>query len=216
MSPTLLQLFLLLNVFLIGALTAVAVRHAYAHFRPSQHEPEKPHHTPPQSAHLPPATRERLLQAAQANFQKVLERSAADLHHDLKTTTIQLNKQLEQLGAAIISDEMKRYQEGLDELRARTEITIGSAQSEITQHQAELKAKLVEHQAELEANMGEQIAAEKQQLIQQIDTKLADAVASFLTETLQHNVDLGAQSSYLTAMLEEHKAELTKGVSDEA
>jgi hypothetical protein len=45
---------------------------------------------------------------------------------------------------------------------------------------------------------------------------LADAVASFLIETMQHNVDLGAQSTYLTTMLEEHKTELTKGIIDEA
>jgi hypothetical protein len=33
---------------------------------------------------------------------------------------------------------------------------------------------------------------------------------------MQHNVDLGAQSTYLTTMLEEHKTELTKGIIDEA
>jgi hypothetical protein len=48
-----------------------------------------------------------------------------------------------------------------------------------------------------------------------MDTKLADAVTSFLMETLQHNVDLGAQSAYLTAMLDEHKDELVKGVKHE-
>ena len=58
--------------------------------------------------------------------------------------------------------------------------------------------------------------AEKQRLLQQIDTKLADAVASFLMETLQHNVDLGAQSAYLTAMLEEHKTDFAKELSDES
>jgi hypothetical protein len=63
--------------------------------------------------------------------------------------------------------------------------------------------------------MVEEVAAERQALIQQMETKLADGVASFLTETLQHNVDLGAQTAYLTAMLEEHKDELTKGLKDE-
>ena len=58
-------------------------------------------------------------------------------------------------------------------------------------------------------------AAEKQQLIAQIDTKLADAVTSFLVETLGHNVDLGAQSDYLISVLDEHKAEFTKRVTDE-
>ena len=121
---------------------------------------------------------------------------------------------------------MKRYHESLDELRRQTEATIGSAQAEIIAHQADLTAKLSDRQAELEAALGirrveleakmtDELATEKQLLAQQVDTKLGDAVASFLAETLQHNVDLGAQSAYLTAMLDEHKAELIKGVRDE-
>jgi hypothetical protein len=215
MNPTFLQIFLFINIFLIGALVAVAVQHAYAHFKPHPHDVEKPRPTT-QPVHLPPSVRERLLQSAEGKFQAMLDRSADQLEHNLQTTAIQLNKQLEKLGAEIISDEMKRYREGLDELRARTEITIGSAQTEIAQHQADLTTKLAERQVELEAKLADDMAAEKQHLVQQIDTRLADGVASFLLETLQHNVDLGAQSAYLTAMLDEHKTELVKGVTDEA
>lgn len=215
MSPDFLQIFLLVNVFLIGALTAVAIRHAYAHFRPAHHEEEKPHRTPP-TAHLPPAIREQLLHAAKANFQVVLERSANQLQHSLDSTSTQLNKQLEKLGTKIIEDETERYRTTLDLLREQAETAINGAQSEISQHQTDLQAKLVEHQAKVEAELTAKMTAEHEQLLQQIDTKLADAVTSFLFETLQHNVDLGAQSSYLTAMLEEHKDELTKGVKNEA
>ncbi|MGH7197048.1 MAG: hypothetical protein ACREGJ_04790 [Candidatus Saccharimonadales bacterium] len=195
-------------------MAAIAVRHAYAHFRPTHHAAEKPHPSP-QSAHLPPAVKEQLLQAAQANFQKVLDHSAEELQHDLKTTTEQMNKRLTELGAEIISDEMKRYRASLDELRAQTAITIGKAQTEVTTHQADLEAKMAEREAELKAKLAEEMEAEKQRLIQQIDTKLADAVASFLIETMQHDVDLGAQTAYLTKMLEEHKDDFKRGVADE-
>jgi Na+/phosphate symporter len=215
MSPTFLQIFLMVNVFLIGAFTAVAIRHAYAHFRPAHHDEEKPVHHPAPTAHLPPAVREQLLRAAQTNFQTVLERSAAQLQHDLQSTTIQLNKQLEKIGTKIIDDETERYHTSLTQLRNNAETTITSAQSEVAQHQAELMAKLAEQQIKLEAELAEKMASEQQRLIQQMDTKLADAVASFLTETLQHNVDLGAQSAYLTAMLDEHKDELVNGVKNE-
>lgn len=213
MNAVLLQIFLLVNVFVIGILVAVAFRHAVAHFRPNETDHKHPAVAP---VHLPPAVRERLLATAEHNFQAVLERSATQLDHNLQTTSTELNKQLEKLGTTIINDEMKRYREGLDELRARTEMSIGHAQSEIVQHQDDLKAKLVERQAELEAKLTEDMAAEKQRLTDDMNTKLADAVASFLIETLQHNVDLGAQSAYLTTMLDEHKDELVKGVTDEA
>jgi len=75
---------------------------------------------------------------------------------------------------------------------------------------------MAKKQAELEAKLKEEIAAEKKQLVQQLDTKLSDAVASFLLETMQHEVDLGSQSAYLTKMLDEHKAELIKELMDEA
>lgn len=214
LSPTFLLVFLLINVFLIGMLSAVAIRHAYAHFKPSHHEPEKPHATA-QVVHLPPAVRERLLQAAQTNFETVLSKSASELQRDLQMTSSQLNKQLEKLGNDIVSDEMKRYHASLEELLAHAETTISSATKDVASHQAELQAKLTSRQAELEAKLAEDIENEKIRLTQQIDTKLADAVASFLIETLQHNIDLGAQSTYLTAMLDEHKADIVQGISDE-
>ncbi len=213
MSSTFLQLFLLFDAFVIGAVAAVATWHAYAHFRPHKAEPEKLH-TQPQGAHLPPAVRDHLLEAAQTNFQTVLDRSAAELQHDLGTTAAQLNKLLEKIGTDIVGTEMERYHTEIDKLRAKAEAAIGGAQTEVAAHQAEIKAKLDEQMMVERQRLVDGLAAEKQQLTQQIDTKLADAVASFLLETLQHNVDLGAQSTYLTAMLEEHKADFTREVAE--
>jgi hypothetical protein len=204
-NSTFLQLFLFFNIFLIGAFATVALQHAIAHFRPKPREPEKPHNPPAaQGGHLPPEVKERLLEESQTKFQHVLDRSASELSRDLEGTTSQLNKQLERLGTTVTSKEMLRYQQELDRLLKQAETTITEAQKDLTKHQDDLKAK-----------MAEEIATEKQRLIQQLDTKLGDAVASFLIETMGHNVDLGAQNSYLISMLEEHKAELTGRVSDE-
>lgn len=199
-----LQVFLFINVFIAGAATSLALQYAHAHFKPHAHK-EASLHSARQTVELSPAMREHLLRQAETNFQAVLNRSATELGHNLKDTTEELNKELEKLGDQIINDEMKRYQADLEKLRQAAEATISGAGAEISNHQADLKAKLAE-----------EIAAEKQRLMQRIDTKLADGVMSFLMETLQHNVDLGAQIAYLTAMLDEHKAELSKGIADEA
>lgn len=214
-SITFLQVFLLVNVFLMGALVAVGLRHAYAHFRPEHHNAEKPTHQP-ERAQLPRATKERLLQEAEASFKKVLDRSAVELEQNQKAITAQLNKQFEKIGSQVVLHEMARYQSTLEELRKQAEKAIAGAQDEVSKHQAEINAKFAEQQAVLRTQLTDEMAAEKQHLIQQMDTKLADAVASFLVETLPHNVDLGAQSAYLTTMLEEHKADLIKGISNEA
>ena len=212
MSGVWLQIFILINVFAIGALTVLAVQHALAHFRP--HEADKKQ-APRPTVQLSPAVKEKLLAAAEANFQKMLDRSAEELQHDLKSTTAQMNTSLQKLGTDIINEEMQRYKASLDELRAQTEITIGGAQKEVETHQADLETKFAERQAELEEKLQEEIEAEKQRLIAQIDTKLADAVASFLIETMQHDVDLGAQTAYLTKMLEAHKDDFKQGVVSE-
>ncbi len=215
MNITFLQIFLGTNIFIIGVVVTIAIQHAIAHFRPHPDETAEKHHTVAQTVKLPPEVREHLLQTAQTNFQKVLDRSSIELEKDLKTIVGQLNGRLEKLGTGIVNDEMKRYRMDLDVLRKQTEANISGAQTEITAHQTDLKSKIDQRRTELETKLAEDIAIEKKAIIQQIDTKLSDAVASFLTETLQHNIDLGSQTAYLMSMLEEHKAELIKGMGDE-
>lgn len=212
MSSLFLQIFLLINVLLIGAAAALAIRHAYAHFKPHAHDAEHRHHPANQPTHISPEVKARLMKAAEAKLEAALERSSIQFEKSLQETTGRLDRQLERLGSKIISDEMARYNKALEELQAHTQLSIGSAQSEIDQHQADLKNKLAERQAELEAQLAAEMDAKKEQLTQELDTKLADAVASFLIETLPHDVDLGAQSTYLTRMLEEHKDDITRSV----
>ena len=86
-----LLIFLLFDVFLAGAIAATALRHAYAHFRPQEHDLEKAH-AAAQNGHLPPSVREKLLEEAQANFRAVLDRAAKDLQQDLESTAGEIKK----------------------------------------------------------------------------------------------------------------------------
>lgn len=215
MNSGLLQIILILNTMLIGAAAAVAIRHAYAHFRPHTHDADKNHHQP-EGVRLSPAVKEQLLQKAQANFEKILDSAASQLQLDLSKTAASLNKQLDTLGQEIVSDEMKRYKASLEELQKNTEVSITATQDSLNQHQEDLKAAMAEHQKEMLAKMNEEIAAEKERLLVQIDNKLADAAASFLIETMQHDVDLGAQVPYITKMIEEHKEDFKKEVDGES
>lgn len=212
---TILQWVLIVSVFLIGVLLTIAVDHAIEHFRGKKAEAKKPATPSPAGINIPAAMREQLIEKAQSNFQKVLDNSATVLQRDLGTISEKLNRQLEKLGSDIVNSESERYRKTIDSLRKQAETTITEAQSETSNHQADIKTRLTEKQAELEADLSAKIAAEQELIIKQIDTKLSDAVISFLTETLQHNVDLGAQSDYLIAMLEEHKDEIKKGIADE-
>lgn len=131
----------------------------------------------------------------------------AKYKEELKDRLEQLHSQAD--GAITeVGGELTEYKDDLkdklDLLHKQAEKTIGDVSSEIIEYKDELKKKL-----------DVEMADQQQELSQQLDQKLADAVVAFLDETLQHNVDLGAQSSYLTEMLEEHKADLIRGVTGE-
>jgi hypothetical protein len=199
---TFFTLFLIINAFIVGGLLTLAIQHAYAHFRP--HKEEKKAVTVDHSAHLPPAVREQLLASAQKKYQTMLDQSALDLQKDLGSTAHVLTTQLHKIGGKIVNDELDQYKNALRDMHVQADDAINGGRKDIEAYQAEMKAKL-----------SDEMVAEKARLIAQIDTKLSDAVVSFLIETLQHDVDLGAQSAYLTKTLEQHKEEFKKGVSDE-
>ena len=201
------DVFLAINVLAIGSLLTLAIQHAYAHFHPRP--VAKPAFHGNQNAHIPAEVRQRLIEAAEANYQNVLNKAAADLQHDLATTAAKLNEQLGAVGGTIIQEELKKNQTQLD-------ATTGVVNKKLAAQEAELEASLIKTTEEMQARLAEELTNEKQRLAQLLDTKLSDAVASFLVETLGKEVDLGAQAAYLTATLEAHKDELIKGVTGEA
>lgn len=78
----------------------------------------------------------------------------------------------------------------------------------------EAKTQTDHYQNDLRVKVEQEAAAEKQRLIDLIDNKLADSVMGFLTEAMQHEIDLGSQTKYLLSLLDEHKEELKKAIDD--
>jgi Skp family chaperone for outer membrane proteins len=195
-------------------LLTIGIQHAYAHFRPPQPAPRRG--ASPAAVHISPEARQKLLETAQSNFEHVLDQSATDLQHDLSSTAGQLSKLLDKLGTDIVEHEVARYRSELDALRKHLETVSGGTEKQFAEQRKALADKLADEIDAEKQRAVQEIMTEKQQLLQQIDTKLGDAVTAFLVETLQHNVDLGAQTPYLISLLDEHKSELKKGVSGEA
>lgn len=198
-----LQIFLLLDMFFIGVLTTLAVQHFVLHRRDKKKSAEL---TPVKSlppVHMSHELKERLVKESQSRFREAVQESTTELQNELEATSSQINVAMQRIGGEIVGNELERYRVNLNQIREQAEKTIQVAQTE-----------LVKHQEELHAELSKEIEAQKAFLIQQLDTKVSDAVVSFLVEALQHNVDLGAQTPYLTALLEEHKAEFKQEVDD--
>ncbi len=216
------QIFLLINAFLIGVGVTLALQYWRAH----RHGQAKPSRAA-QNVPLPAAVREKLVKQAEENFQGIVNRSALQLQRDLGTTGNQLSKLLEKFGSEVLDDEMKLFRANVADIRASTQVALSGAQDEITKQQTailaslasrqvDLEAKLSTRQAELEDQLETNLAEEKERLSAQLHGTLNDAVLAFLLETLGHEVDLGAQADYLLATLDANKERLVKGVGSEA
>ncbi|MFI5240569.1 MAG: hypothetical protein ACHQUB_02580 [Candidatus Saccharimonadia bacterium] len=153
---------------------------------------------------LPEGFKEKLQSQTQADYSEALKASAQRFIDELQSTSELLNGQIKNLATGIIGNELEQYQSELAQARAQAISDLGQLQTAIN-----------EQKSKMEADLMEEIKSQKQLMLSQIDTKLGDAVGSFLVETLQHNVDLGAQNTYIMAMLEEHKAELKRELNDE-
>ncbi len=156
----------------------------------------------PNTIVMPEEVKNQLLSETKQDYETAIEKSAGQFSHDLVATSDKINAQIKDLSANVIANELEEYRSGLAKLREEALAGMGSVQEAVA------KQRQV-----LEAELDQQIQAEKQRRLDQIDTKLGDAVSAFLVEVLQHNVDLGSQSPYLLAMLEEHKEELKQEVS---
>lgn len=200
---TTLQIFLFLQVFLAGILVTIAWRHAKEHYRQSPTNsgglgPDQP------SIALTPQMKQHILRESEEKYEAAAKQSASQLQDELAASGKQVKELVNRLATEIVADEMQRYRTELARMRSDANIQMSATNAEIEKHKEEIKAKVTQ-----------EMDAEKQRLLKQIDTRLGDAVSSFLLEALQHNVDLGNQSSYLVALLEEHKDEFKKEVADE-
>jgi len=199
-------LFILFDVFMIGFLAAIALRHGNAHLKQKkQAETAKSVQAQPIPERMSPAVKEKLMRESEAEFEATLNNSVKKLQDDLNNTSDQINNLIKKLATEVVSSEVDHYRQDLAKLREQAQKDLGSIRDQVSEHQEEIRAQVAQ-----------ELEAEKQQLVKNIDTKLADAMASFLVETLQHNVDLGNQTEYLMSMLEQHKADFVKEVGVES
>lgn len=207
----LLALFLALNAFLLGVFVTWAIRHWHRHLRPSTLSS-----VPPASQiQFPAELRNQLVERAKQRLEESLDNSSHQFGGDLDKTSARLNALLEKFGSDIINDEMNLFQSRLKEIREETATAFHGAQSQVKAHEQELETAINARRVELEAQLNQTMLAEQQRLVSQLDTKLSDAVTSFLLEALGKEVDLGAQTPYLVSLLDAHKDELKKEVGYE-
>ncbi len=134
---------------------------------------------------------------AEREYRAAMAQAIERFDHDLEASSRAINDTIQKMSAVVVGEELEKYRQELEKMRTGAMATLGSVQ-----------AAVEEERGKLREGMLKDVEAEKERLVGLIDTRLGEAVNSFLLETLRHNVDLGAQSAYLMAALDEHKEEL--------
>ncbi len=195
-----LQIFLYIDIFIIGVVATLVYRHARAHFE-TKKAPPKPVTS---NNALPHEMREKLLSAAEEKFNRIINHSADQFDQELKATTDRVNNTVAKLTGEIAAKEMEKIEAMFKQQQQQAADELSKTKGENEQLKSELKAK-----------MAEDVEQERQRLVALIDANLSNALTSFLTEAMQHEVDLGSQESYLLSLLDAHKEELKQAVKNE-
>jgi GTPase involved in cell partitioning and DNA repair len=127
--------------------------------------------------------------------------AAKRLQDSLNNSVDQIASNINDMTSTQLSQEFEKYQVSLQALRDQSITEFNKIQKELDTR----KAELLEH-------LEREVTKEQARRVDQFNTKLNDVVASYLTETLGTQIDLGAQSAYLFAALEQHKEDIKKDI----
>jgi DNA repair exonuclease SbcCD ATPase subunit len=158
----------------------------------------------------------------QAEVEAKIREQEAELEAKLAARTTELEETFKQRQAefakkqAELESELLKRQSELDATVKEREASLAKRQAELDEELVRRQKEHADKQAALAAKLEQDMAAEREKAATALETKIGDTIATFLTETLGHNVDLGAQTAYLTSVLEEHKDDLVKGLRDDA
>lgn len=129
------------------------------------------------------------------------EEAAKRLQQSLTNTVDQITADINDMTSTQLAQEFEKYQVSLQALRDQSITEFNKVQKELDQE----KTRLIEH-------LDKEVAAEREKRMDQFNQRLNDVVASYLTESLGNQVDLGAQSTYIFAALQQHKEDIKRDV----
>ncbi len=140
-------------------------------------------------------------QEARNELHGVVARSASVLETALSSTIAGLTTKTEDMAKVTLTQEFEKYHTSLEALREETIKEFGALQHQLDEKRTELTADLEAQSTKLQVDR-----------MDAFNAKLGDVVSSYLVETLDKGVDLGAQAGYVVKMLEAHKEDIKKDV----
>ena len=194
-----LQLILVLGLVIMGAINGASVLWALYLDRKLRGRPTPKHY----DVHVegtkvfPEMDMNRVETQAEGQLTQAVANAAERLQTALDGTATQMAAQIQETTSA----ELEKYHLNLQTLNQQSAQVFSQLQTELQQHRAQLMQQ-----------MEKEVQAEREKRMDAFNARLNDIVASYLTESLGSQVDLGAEATYIFEVLATHKEDIKRDV----
>lgn len=147
--------------------------------------------------------REELRNRGRLHFEKIIGENAMFLQQDLRLTTSQLNDYMKTEITTKLTEEFSKYEQSIMDAK---QLAIESIQK--------TNAAIDEQRATLSQQVQQEIMAEKQQLLERFENRMADVVNHYVLEAIGNQIDLNDQLEYILSELEANKQAIIEDIQN--
>lgn len=147
--------------------------------------------------------REELRNRGRLHFEKIIGENAMFLQQDLRLTTSQLNEYMKSEITSKLTEEFDKYEQSIMDAK---QLAIESIQKTNT--------AIDEQRAAMSQQVQQEIMAEKQQLLDRFETRMADVVNHYVVSAIGNQIDLNDQLEYILNELETNKQAIIEDIQN--
>jgi hypothetical protein len=145
--------------------------------------------------------REELRNRGRLHFEKIIGENAMFLQQDLRLTTSQLNEYMKTEITAKLTEEFNKYEQSIMDAK---QLAIESIQK--------TNAAIDEQRSIMSEQVQQEILAEKQQLLDRFENRMADVVNHYVIDAIGNQIDLNDQLEYILNELETNKQAIIEDI----
>ena len=149
--------------------------------------------------------REELRNRGRLHFEKIINENAMFLQQDLQLTTAQLNDYMKQEIINKLQVEFKKYEQ-----------SIGDAKQLAVDFISKTQSLLENERTALTNQVKDQINKDKDQLIKNFETHMAEIINHYVLQAIGDQIDLSAQLDFILGDLEANKQAIIEDIKDGA
>lgn len=149
--------------------------------------------------------REELRNRGRLHFEKIISENAMFLQQDLRLTTSQLNDYMKGEISKSLKEEFSKYERSITDAK---QIAIDALQK--------TNEVIEEQRAQLSSQLSTEMQTEKQRLIMQFQSDMAEIVNHYVVAAIGNQIDLSDQLEYIMNDLEMNKAAIIEDIKNGA